>query len=796
MQIIRRIKLDFARESHMVKIFAKQGDINSRYVEIEPLENGLRYQIPDGVIARFAAKKPDGTEIFNDYPTISENIITVVLTEQTLSAAGDVECDIQLYDEASGQVLKAQTFVIRVRPDVLKNAKSSNEYQSYEAALLRIEKSKVQAVEAVEAAKNALAEAEAALAKVDDAQVAYDQMMDDFVNLGGIAVSEEEPTNPRIHAYINPTRGNPISVVTSEDIAQEMGEEKNKIPSVAATKFVTDHLNQRLSSAEQKIKQGLNEEEITKNAVSATKKWLDEHPEATTTVQDLSLTKEKFSDDLKLQTLNDYVNPQMFGGTYDGTKDNSEFIQSAIEYGAANGKSIVLSKDTTYRIDKTICLSGDVTLVVDGILKVNCDIGIKITGSNNTVKGDGEICCVNDNVAIMICVDGEGNQNKYNTISVRDIKALNRCHGTGIAITGSNVYAGQCFDYINSRFTKLKYGIHSYKSANQHDDSWYTGLRVDSDFICLYSIFLEWACEGSIIKGSIQPFYKGDASIPNDSDITIPVVTLPEHAIFNGVIWDTQLMYNSYAISVRGKYVTIIGAFEEDKINIPPNIIPFTRISYKQNNQAKKPVVPDRNTNANEFIELYSCSNDVLYKCYIKNYTATYSYTTEGHAEQTGEIGKSNLFNVLFDGLPTASTFNKGDEVTLFFDFNNLKSIRFVCLFGDILPDSVTVSAYNDKNELIKAKTVHAGIDYNQSKQGGYNICVVPIWDFIESGSWSTNIKKLVVQLELQNLETYRLSSMSALAVENCFVPSDTDVFFGKRLIFNDDGTVTWETLT
>lgn len=242
MQIIRRIKLDFARESHTVKIFAKQGDINSRYVEIEPLENGLRYQIPDGVIARFAAKKPDGTEIFNDYPTISENIITVVLTEQTLAAAGDVECDIQLYQEESGQVLKAQTFVIRVRPDVLKNAKSSSEYQSYEAALLKIEDSKMQAVAAVEAAKNALAEAEAALTKVDDAQGAYDQMMNDFGNLGGIAVSEEEPTNPRIHAYINPKRGRSISVVTAEDIAQELGDDPNK---VLSQKVATETLEQQ-----------------------------------------------------------------------------------------------------------------------------------------------------------------------------------------------------------------------------------------------------------------------------------------------------------------------------------------------------------------------------------------------------------------------------------------------------------------------------------------------------------------------------------------------------------------------
>ena len=52
------------------------------------------------------------------------------------------------------------------------------------------------------------------------------------------------------------------------------------------------------------------DETIINSAVGA---WLDDHPEATTTVQDGSLTEAKFSDALKLKTIKDYVTPQMFG---------------------------------------------------------------------------------------------------------------------------------------------------------------------------------------------------------------------------------------------------------------------------------------------------------------------------------------------------------------------------------------------------------------------------------------------------------------------------------------------------
>lgn len=59
--------------------------------------------------------------------------------------------------------------------------------------------------------------------------------------------------------------------------------------------------------------------------------WLDDHPEATTTVQDGSITKQKL-EATTLVDLNNYVvTPQMYGAKGDGTTDDTLAIQAALD---------------------------------------------------------------------------------------------------------------------------------------------------------------------------------------------------------------------------------------------------------------------------------------------------------------------------------------------------------------------------------------------------------------------------------------------------------------------------------
>lgn len=61
--------------------------------------------------------------------------------------------------------------------------------------------------------------------------------------------------------------------------------------------------------------------------------WMEDHPEVTTTVQDGSLTIEKFAAQLVKETLNRYVTPQDYGAVADGETDDSIAIQAALDSG-------------------------------------------------------------------------------------------------------------------------------------------------------------------------------------------------------------------------------------------------------------------------------------------------------------------------------------------------------------------------------------------------------------------------------------------------------------------------------
>lgn len=96
------------------------------------------------------------------------------------------------------------------------------------------------------------------------------------------------------------------------------------------------------------LKDGVIEEDINN--------WLNEHPEATTTVQDESLTEDKLSNSLRLKTIKDYVTPQMFKN-YEGD-DWTQAIQSAV-----NSNETVFFPSGTYQITSPIVLKNSSRIV-------------------------------------------------------------------------------------------------------------------------------------------------------------------------------------------------------------------------------------------------------------------------------------------------------------------------------------------------------------------------------------------------------------------------------------------------
>ena len=118
------------------RLTAKQGDIASRYLLFHLLDGDKPFDFT-GNSVRVYARKPDGTEIFNDLKINNETkgYCTLELTSQCLAEAGIVK--MELYISQSGKVLTSIPFDLEVISciNTINAIVSTNEFSALEAAL-------------------------------------------------------------------------------------------------------------------------------------------------------------------------------------------------------------------------------------------------------------------------------------------------------------------------------------------------------------------------------------------------------------------------------------------------------------------------------------------------------------------------------------------------------------------------------------------------------------------------------------------------------------------------------------
>lgn len=196
--------------------------------------------------------------------------------------------------------------------------------------------------------------------------------------------------------------------------------------------FIANHFSGAWNPVEVEQKP-LSETITTEGVGEAVNAWLDEHPEATTTVQDGSLTEVKFSNTLKLQTIKDYVTPEMFGAEGDGVTDDTAAFNEMFN----NGNYFVING--TYKISSVSVPNKDIVIVGKGNILVTGN-GLEFSSPLKHKVIRGLTFELEENATCAIVFSGNASTSVTNTLCLQGIsvKAQALSNKIGISIDTEN----------------------------------------------------------------------------------------------------------------------------------------------------------------------------------------------------------------------------------------------------------------------------------------------------------------------------------------------------------------------
>lgn len=138
--ITKEIRLKLWEKNNEI-FYAVKGEVDARSIKVYFLDEEENNLNLSGKTVKFYARKPDGTQIYNNCEiSTSDNSATVSVTSQMVSVLGIVECEFQIFDSGNDLLkINGLRIIVTSKGDFTEAIESTSEFNALVTALNQVE---------------------------------------------------------------------------------------------------------------------------------------------------------------------------------------------------------------------------------------------------------------------------------------------------------------------------------------------------------------------------------------------------------------------------------------------------------------------------------------------------------------------------------------------------------------------------------------------------------------------------------------------------------------------------------